>query len=88
MAPDEPTSLITVTLPPGATLDDAMQQLGLARDEVDTGYGLVDLHNGTYALLVTAAAAERTGGAAGVKGPYADPKIEPFGPPQPGTDQG
>ncbi|MFI8392864.1 hypothetical protein [Streptomyces sp. NPDC085540] len=88
MAPDKPNSLITVTLPSAATLDDVMQKLGLSRDEVDTDYGLVDLHNGTYALLVIKAAAERVHGTTDVKGPYANPKIEPFGPPQSGPCQG
>ncbi|MBR8639414.1 hypothetical protein KEF29_09130 [Streptomyces tuirus] len=87
MAPDKPTSLITVTLPSGATLEDALRQLGIGRDAVDTDYGLVDLHNGTYALLVTEAVAERAHGTPGARGPYANPKIEPFGPPQPGRDE-
>jgi putative ubiquitin-RnfH superfamily antitoxin RatB of RatAB toxin-antitoxin module len=38
MAPDKPTSLITVTLPSGATLEDALRQLGIGRDAVDTDY--------------------------------------------------
>ncbi|WP_371497260.1 hypothetical protein OG871_14920 [Kitasatospora sp. NBC_00374] len=84
MAADRPSTLITVALPPGATLDDAVRKLGLARDAVDAEYGLVDLHNGSYALLVTEAAAGRVRGVPGVKGPYANPRIEPFGPPQPG----
>ena len=87
MAPDRPTSLIKVALPSGATLDDALRQFGISRDAVDTDYGLVDLHNGTYALLVTEAVAERVHGTAGVEGPYANPRIEPFGPPQPRPDE-
>ncbi|MEU3776958.1 hypothetical protein AB0F11_27910 [Streptomyces sp. NPDC032472] len=87
MTPDTPTSLITVELPPGATLDDAVQKLGLTPEEVDTAYGLIDLHNGTYALLVTETAAERVTGIPGTKGPYANPRIEPFGPPEPAPDE-
>ncbi|MCC5480958.1 hypothetical protein ACFV2N_40935 [Streptomyces sp. NPDC059680] len=86
MAPDRPSLLITIELPSGATLDAAMRRLGLTPDEVDTEYGLVDLRDGSYALLVTQAAADRVQGAAGAKGPYANPPIEPFGPPQQESD--
>ncbi|NNN34480.1 hypothetical protein HLK59_29785 [Streptomyces sp. S3(2020)] len=93
MAHRSPTVLITVTLPPGASLEDAQRRLGLADDEVDTAYGLVpvDPAHGTCALLVTEEAASRIQGTAGAKGsyrgPYANPKIEPFGPVQPYDDE-
>ncbi|WP_203983998.1 hypothetical protein [Sphaerisporangium rufum] len=72
--------LVTVELPPGATLEQAAHALGLAEDEVDTGYGLVPLDpaRGLYALRVTEEAGRRVPPAAG---PYADPTIEPYGPP-------
>ncbi|MER5623609.1 hypothetical protein [Streptosporangium sp. NPDC002544] len=74
--------LITVRLPPDATLAQAMRHLGLPKEEVDTGYGLVliDPDQGLYGLRVTEAAARRVDPAAG-EGPYADPRIEPYGPP-------
>ncbi|MCU7827075.1 hypothetical protein [Kitasatospora sp. DSM 101779] len=87
MALDGPTALITTRLPPGATLDDAVRHLGLSHDAVDTDYGLIDLHDGSYALMVTEAAAERVRGVPGAKGPFANPRIEPFGPIQPGPDE-
>ncbi|PWI14372.1 hypothetical protein DI272_09505 [Streptomyces sp. Act143] len=93
MAPERPTVLITVTLPPGAALADARRRLGLADDEVDTAYGLVpvDPAHGTYALLVTEEAAARLPGAPEAKGayqgPFANPKIEPFGPVQPKEEE-
>jgi hypothetical protein len=73
--------LITVHLPPGATLADARRELGLAEDEVDTAYGLVALDpgQGHYALRVTEDAAHRA--APPAEGPFSDPPIEPYGPP-------
>ncbi|MEU6998241.1 hypothetical protein [Nonomuraea sp. NPDC046570] len=70
--------LITVRLPRGATLADAIERLGLSEDEVDTGYGLVliDPDQGLYGLRVTDEAGHRAGP------PYSDPRIEPFGPPR------
>jgi hypothetical protein len=84
MALDGPTVLVTVTLPKGATLQTAMERLDLAPDEVDTDYGLVpvDPDRGTFVLLVTEPAGRRVGSAEGAAGPFANPRIEPFGPPQ------
>ncbi|SNS70754.1 hypothetical protein SAMN05216276_101482 [Streptosporangium subroseum] len=77
--------LVTVRLPPGATLAQAMRHLGLSEKEVDTGYGLVlidrvDPGQSLYGLRVSEAAARRIDPAAG-EGPYSDPRIEPYGPP-------
>ncbi|WP_433256524.1 hypothetical protein ACQPYK_17720 [Streptosporangium sp. CA-135522] len=75
--------LVTVRLPPRATLAQAMHRLGLSEEEVDIGYGLVliDPDQGLYGLRVTEEAARRVDPAAG-GGPYADPRIEPYGPPE------
>ncbi|MFI9803596.1 hypothetical protein ACIHEJ_04345 [Streptomyces sp. NPDC052301] len=87
-----PTVLVTVTLPAGATLTDALRRYGLTSDEVDEAYGLVpvDPAQGLYALLVSEEAAARITGGPGVSGPYANPPIEPYGPPRsgPGSDDG
>jgi hypothetical protein len=76
--------LVTVRLPPGATLAQAMDHLGLVEEEVDTGYGLVpiDPAQGLYVLRATEAAARRIDPAAESGGPYSDPPIEPYGPPR------
>jgi hypothetical protein len=89
MVAQSPTVLITVTLPPRATLQDARRRLGLSADEIDTGYGLVpvDPDHGTYVLLVTDAAAARIKGLPGTSGPYENPVIEPFGPPRTPDDE-
>jgi hypothetical protein len=84
MASDIPATLITVTLPPGATLQDVLRQFDLTPEQVDHEYGLVAVNpaEGTFALLVTEEAAARITGTSGARGPYADPRIEPYGPPQ------
>ena len=76
-----PTVMLTVKLPPAeATLAEACRRLGLGDDEVDHDFGLVavDPDGGVYAVLVAAEASAR---AAEVSGPFANPPIEPFGPP-------
>ncbi|MCT2590939.1 hypothetical protein LHJ74_13640 [Streptomyces sp. N2-109] len=85
VAHQPPTTLITVTLPPGSTLQDAMRRLGIASGEVDEEYGLVlvDPEQQSYALLVTEEAGARLQGARGGHGPHANPRMEPFGPPSP-----
>lgn len=88
MALDRPTVMVTVTMPPeDASLETAMAQLGLVAEEVDAEFGLVPLDPdaGTYALLVAQEAGERvtaaeTAGEPGVRGPFSNPVIEPYGP--------
>ncbi|MFD4407276.1 hypothetical protein ACFWPH_31365 [Nocardia sp. NPDC058499] len=75
--------LLTVDLPPGSVLADALRALDLAKDEVDCEYGLIalDPDAGRFALRVGAAAAARlTGSAARV---FADPAIESSTPDEP-----
>ncbi|GGX36562.1 hypothetical protein [Streptomyces lomondensis] len=86
--PGGPFVLITVTLPKGGALQDAMRRYELAPEEVDEAYGLVSVNpaQGLYAMMVSAGAAARITGRAGAKGPYANPEIEPFGPPEPGPE--
>lgn len=67
-------------------LQDLMQKLQLNEDEVDMEYGvqLIDPVAGDYVILVEEAAALRVSGEypEEVSGPYADVKIETFGPPE------
>jgi hypothetical protein len=84
-----PTVMLTVKLPSDqATLAEARRRLGLAEDEIDEEFGLVPLDpaQGLHAVVVSAEAGARASAAAGdtgeVGGPYANPRIEPFGPPQ------
>lgn len=75
--------LVTVTLPRGAAMKQALEELGLSASEVDEAYGLVpvDPDQDLYAVLVTEPAAARLanhGDVAGYAGPFANPEIEPF----------
>ncbi|MQS14699.1 hypothetical protein F7Q99_21140 [Streptomyces kaniharaensis] len=81
----EHTLLMTVALPRGATMQHALDKLGLSAEEIDQEYGLVSLDpsRGLYVLLVAESAAARIrdhGQSGEYSGPFANPKIEPFGP--------
>jgi hypothetical protein len=76
--------MMTVRLDPKeATLARVRRKLKLKKDEIDPVFGVVslDLDANLYAILVDEAAAARLTGSAGVSSPYANPPIEPFGPP-------
>lgn len=68
--------LVTVDLPAGSVLADALHELGLTEDEVDCAFGLVALDPGAgrFALRIGAAAAARLADSA-VR-IFADPPIE------------
>ncbi len=68
--------LLTIQLPPGATLADALRALHLTAADVDVDYGLiaVDPDRGTYALRVDDPAVARVAAAGCTV--FADPRIE------------
>ncbi|MGW0177748.1 hypothetical protein [Nocardia sp. NPDC003345] len=70
--------LLTVVLAPGSVLADAVRALGLAEDEVDGEYGLIDLDpgSGRFALRVAARAAARLAADPAIT-VFADPSIGP-----------
>jgi hypothetical protein len=77
--------MLTVKLDPErATLEDARERLGLEEGELDDDFGVVEIDpdQHQYAVLVDEKAAEQISGQPGVKGPFANPPIEPFGPPE------
>jgi hypothetical protein len=79
-------SLFTVKLPSEeATLEGAKERLHLGEDEIDEGYGLVEIDpsHHLYALMIDDAAAARLEGGMALEGPFANPRIEVFGPPEP-----
>lgn len=77
------------------SLEEVRERFGLEQGEVDEGFGAVaiDPDASLYAILVEDSAVERLRGeradeAAAIEGPYANPLIEPFGPPEPGDAAG
>ncbi|MFF0491616.1 hypothetical protein ACFYTQ_21535 [Nocardia sp. NPDC004068] len=74
--------LLTVQLPQGATMSDALRELRLAADDVDVDYGLICVDPATclFALRVTESAATRLTGSGTGATVFADPRIEPAGP--------
>jgi hypothetical protein len=89
MSPSTPSfALMTVNCQEGApSLEQAAQQLGVSVHDVDASYGIVpiDPDRGLYAVQVRGdklpAKSENTRGEAH-RGPWSNPKIEPFGPPK------
>jgi hypothetical protein len=77
--------MVTLRLAPGqATLEEVRQLLGLAPAEVDPAFGVVSISPAEhlYTILVDEVAAHRIADAEPVEGVYANPRIEPFGPPE------
>ncbi|TPV93446.1 MAG: hypothetical protein B7733_20425 [Myxococcales bacterium FL481] len=70
-------------------LSDVISELALKEEEVDLEYGvqMIDPVAGDYVILVEEAAALRvTGSDPSVEGPFSNPRIEAFGPPQRDAD--
>lgn len=67
----------------GELLTSTAEDLGETGYDFDHGHGLieVDPRDHTYTVLADAAAVERVRGDSRIRGPYSNPKIQPFGPP-------
>jgi hypothetical protein len=80
-----PRVMVTLRLDPGqATLPEVRELLGLAPEEVDPAFGLVNISPAEHlsTILVDEPAATRVADAPEVEGVFANPRIEPFGPPE------
>jgi hypothetical protein len=81
--------MVTLRLAPAqASLAEVRRLLDLAAEEVDPGFGVVNISPAEhlYTILVEEAAAARVAGADQVEGVFSNPRIEPYGPPE--ADQG
>ncbi len=77
--------MVTLRLDPEqATLEEVRRLLGLAADEVDPAFGVVNISPAEhlYTILADEAAAARIAGHELVEGVYSNPRVEPFGPPE------
>jgi hypothetical protein len=77
--------MVTLRLDPEqATLEEVRRLLGLAADEVDPAFGVVNISPAEhlYTILVDEGAAARIAGHDLVEGVYGNPRVEPFGPPE------
>ena len=80
-----PRVMVTLRLDPEqASLPEVRRLLGLAADEVDPDFGVVNISPAErrYTILVDEAAAARIAGAPAVEGVFGNPRIEPSGPPE------
>jgi hypothetical protein len=80
-----PRVMVTLRLDPEqASLPEVRRLLGLAEDEVDPTFGVVNISPAEhlYTILADEAAAERVAGAPAVEGVFGNPRIEPYGPPE------
>jgi hypothetical protein len=76
--------MVTLRLPPErASLDEVRRLLELGEDEVDRGFGVVNISPAEhlYTILVEEAVAARVRDRDPVTGVYSNPRIEPQGPP-------
>jgi hypothetical protein len=86
-----PRVMVTLRLDPvQATLEEVRRLLGLAPDEVDPAFGVVNISPAgrLYTILVEEAAATRVAGAPEVEGVFGNPRIEPLSPPEEGPGGG
>jgi hypothetical protein len=77
-------SMMTLRLDPTeANVASVKAKFGLRDDEIDSTFGVVciDPAQNLYTILVDETTGAKLAGREGVSGPYANPKIEPFGPP-------
>jgi hypothetical protein len=81
------TLMVTIQAPEGAPdLESIKRRYGLADDEIDTDFGVVEIdpQDHSYTILVAEKAAKKVSSTDRwtVTGTYSNPRIEPVGPPE------
>lgn len=76
--------MMTFTYPGGTpTVQDVMRKYGLQAEEMDASFGVIEIdpEDHLYSMMIDSAAAERIqpGSGGELKGPFSNPRIEPFG---------
>jgi hypothetical protein len=84
-------SKVMVTLkldPEDASVDTAREVLGIDDAAIDHDFGVIAVSpdENLYTVLVEAQAADHLATAGDVNGPFSNPPIQPFGPPQTAAD--
>jgi hypothetical protein len=78
--------MVTLRLPKQLSVDEVQRKFGLSEDEIDKNFGVVEIdpEDNLYTILVDSKAASRLQKTdIEVDGPYSNPRIAPFGLPQP-----
>ncbi len=83
-----PKVMVTIQAPEAApTIDEICARYGLSEDEIDLGFGVVEIdpQDHLYTVLVEESAAGKIVPSDdwNVEGPFSNPRIAPFGPPEP-----
>jgi hypothetical protein len=78
--------LMTLQSPTPPSLADVQKEFGLSDDDVDREYGVVEIdpEDHLYSFLVDERKASglKSVGEGKMEGPYSNPRIAPFGPPE------
>lgn len=89
-----PKVMVTLRVPEGEepTIEQIMARYHLGPEEIDVDYGVVEIdpRDHLWVVLVSPEAAVQIQPDQGweARGPYANPRIEPFGPPEADTGTG
>ena len=75
-------ALMTVTISGKPGIAAAAKALGVAKSAIDTAYGVVpiDADQNLYAVQVREDSLPKPAGSGSYKGPFDNPRIDPFGP--------
>jgi hypothetical protein len=76
--------LMTVELPGDASIDAAAARLGVKPGDLDPEFGVIaiDPEQHLYSVMVEEHVSAGAAARPGTGGPFSNPRIEPFGPPE------